>query len=288
MLVTAARRSRPSTWWVSRSSWLRARSNSSRACSGRSPPKRIEISSSMLAETASGDFRSWAAIAAKSVRVAFACSAARASRRSSASARFLRRDVLDLGDVVPRGAVSSRRADPEQQGPDRGAVGVEVALLEVVAVDLPGGERPHSSRSISRSSGWVRSWNVRVVSTSRGPPEDAAQRVVDLDELAVEAHERHADGGVGHRQAEPFLGLAEACSFSAPRSRPGSRSTRGRPSPCAHSSAGRGSRRARAVAVLEALDDVAGRGQPSSTSRVASTILGVEQVEALASSSCCP
>ena len=74
-------------------------------------------------------------------------------------------DVLDLGDVVERlPAVAPDEAD-RQPYPDVPALGVAVALLQGVLVDLLPEQPAISARSASRSSGWVRLWKVRVSSS---------------------------------------------------------------------------------------------------------------------------
>ena len=118
-----------------------------------------------------------------------------------------------------------------QRHPDRMAVVVEVALLELAArASRRTRSRPSLLATLLRGRrDGVRSSIDDVEQLAIAPPEDLHQRAIHAEERAVDEHQRHADRRVLERAAEPLLRLAQL-GFGAVDGRSASRALMTMPS----------------------------------------------------------
>ena len=115
-------------------------------------------------------------------------------------------DVLHLAEEVQRRAVRAPHHAALQRRPDRRAVGVQVALLGLVDVDLAGDEPRHRVRVGVGVGAVGHRAHARALELVAGPAHERGERVVDAHEAAVDAGDRHADRRALERRAEAHLG----------------------------------------------------------------------------------
>jgi hypothetical protein len=118
-------------------------------------------------------------------------------------------EVLDLADEVERPAVFVGRERDRQQRPDHAPVGVDVALVHLVG-RAAAGEHVVDQREVRVEVVGVREVLEREPQQLLlGVADELAQRLVDVEPLALEPHERHADRRVVERGAELLRGALE-------------------------------------------------------------------------------
>ena len=111
-------------------------------------------------------------------------------------------EVLDLADEVQRPAVLVGRQRDRQQRPDHAPVGVDVALVHLVG-RAPAGEHVVDEREVGVEVVGVREVLERELQQLLlGVADELAQRLVDVEPLALEPDQRHADRRVVERGAE--------------------------------------------------------------------------------------
>lgn len=114
-------------------------------------------------------------------------------------------EVLDLGDKVQGPTVLVAHQRRAQESPDRMPVLMNVALLDLVGFVIPSQHPPQVDE--------VRCHVFRMGHIREGLGEqlllpeahDAAEGTVDLQETAVDAHERHTDRSILKGALEPLL-----------------------------------------------------------------------------------
>ncbi len=106
-------------------------------------------------------------------------------------------------------AVSVADEGPREEPPHDPPVGPQVALLELVAVDLAP-ERPLEQLQVRRQIGGVGdATEVGRQELLARPPEEVAQRAVDRQPSSLQGHDRHPDRRVLEGALEARVGLAQ-------------------------------------------------------------------------------
>ena len=102
-----------------------------------------------------------------------------------------------------------------EQHPDHAAVAMQVALLELVALDAAGQDLPDIGRVGIDVVGVRDLLEAHVAQAGGVVADQLAQGPVDLEPAAVGGDDRHADGGEVERLAEPGLALAQCGLLAA-------------------------------------------------------------------------
>ncbi len=135
--------------------------------------------------------------------------------RERFAARAPLRDVLDLADEVERLAVHVAHERRAHRHPHGQSLVVQVALFQLAAGRVTRQEARHRLAAHVAVVGMAQIEDRRREQLRLAPAEDLHERPVHPEQPSVERGERHADGRVLERAAEPLLGLAQLC-FGAP------------------------------------------------------------------------